>query len=184
MRRPIICSTVFRRFFSKFPTGYYLQGATKLALGQFAQAEDVLELYLTQFPRDARAARLAAIAALRQGAPTRAIGYLKPFVNQSPQDPQLLTLLGNAYMANGKPELALQQFEKAAALDPGNSAIKTRVAISEIGAGQGKEGLAELERVFDTQSGAAVGSDPGADPTARWAGRQGRPNRRNFAQAR
>jgi putative PEP-CTERM system TPR-repeat lipoprotein len=143
-------------FFSKFPTGYYLQGATKLALGQFAQAEDVLELYLTQFPRDARAARLAAIAALRQGAPTRAIGYLKPFVNQSPQDPQLLTLLGNAYMANGKPELALQQFEKAAALDPGNSAIKTRVAISEIGAGQGKEGLAELERVFDTQSGAAV----------------------------
>ena len=65
-------------------------------------------------------------------------------------------MLGNAYMANGKPELALQQFEKAAALDPGNPAIKTRVAISEIGAGQGKEGLAELERVFDTQSGATI----------------------------
>ena len=142
--------------FTKFPAGYYLQGVTKLALGQFAQAEDVLELYLTQVPGDARAARLAAVAALRQGAPTRAIGYLKSFVDKSPQDPQLLTLLGNAYMANGKPELALQQFEKAAALDPGNSAIKTRVAISEIGAGQGKEGLADLERVFDTQSGAVI----------------------------
>jgi putative PEP-CTERM system TPR-repeat lipoprotein len=143
-------------FFTKFPAGYYLQGATKLALGQFAQAEDILRLYLGQFPADARAVRLAAIAALRQGAPTRAIGYLKTVVNKTPQDPQLLTLLGNAYMANGKPDLALDQFEKAAALDPGNAAIKTRVAISEIGAGQGKEGLAELERVFDTQSGATV----------------------------
>src|SRR5271154_22744 len=142
--------------FTKFPAGYYLQGVTKLALGQFAQAEDILELYLTQVPGDARAARFAAIAALRQGAPARAIGYLNSFVNKSPQDPQLLTLLGNAYMANGKPEMALQQFEKAAALDPGDSAIKTRVAISEIGAGQGKEGLADLERVFDTQSGAVI----------------------------
>jgi cellulose synthase operon protein C len=142
--------------FTKFPAGYYVQGITKLALGQFAQAEDVLELYLTQVPGDARAARFAAVAALRQGSPTRAIGYLKPFVDKSPQDPQLLALLGNAYMASGKPELALQQFERAAALDPGNSAIKTRVAISEIGAGQGKEGLADLERVFDTQSGAVI----------------------------
>ena len=143
-------------FFSRFPAGYYLQGATKLALGQFAQAEDVLERYITQSPGDPKGARLAAIAALRQNAPTRAIGYLKPVVDKPPQDPQLATLLGNAYMANGQPELALQQFEKAAALDPGNPTINTRVAISEISAGQNKEGLAELERVFDTQSGAAV----------------------------
>ena len=45
------------QFFPKFPAGYYLQGLTKLALGQFAQAEDVLELYLAQVPGDARAAR-------------------------------------------------------------------------------------------------------------------------------
>ncbi len=108
-------------------------------------------------PGDARAARLAATAALRQRAPARAIEYLKPVVDQSPRSRrETLTLLGNAYMASGKPELALQQFEKAAAVDPGNPAIKTRMAISEIGAGQGKEGLAELERVFDTQSGAPV----------------------------
>jgi predicted Zn-dependent protease len=65
-------------------------------------------------------------------------------------------VLGNAYMADGKPELALQQFEKAAALEPGNPAINTQVAISEISAGQSKAGLAGLERVFDTQSGATV----------------------------
>ena len=142
--------------FAKFPAGYYTQGATKLALGQFAQAEDAFERYLTVLPGDPKGARLAAIAALRQNAPTRAIGYLKPVVDKSAQDPQLLTLLGNAYMANRKPELALQQFEKAAALDPGNPAIDTRLAISQISTGQSKQGLAELERVFGTESGAPV----------------------------
>ena len=143
--------------FSKFPAGYYLQGANKACTRTICPGGGrSSSRYLTRFPGDPKAARLAAIAALRQGAPTRAIGYLKPVVDKSPQDPQLLTLLGNAYMANGKPELALQQFEKAAALDPGNPAIKTRVAISEIGTGQGKAGLAALEQVFDTQSGATI----------------------------
>jgi len=66
-----------------------------------------------------------------------------------------LTLLGNAYMANGKPELALKQFERAAALDPENKTIKTRVAVSEIGSGQGPQGLEHLERVFADEAGAA-----------------------------
>ena len=59
-------------------------------------------------------------------------------------------------MADGKPELALQQFEKAAALDPGNESIKARVAISEINSGRGQEGLAELEQVFASDSGATI----------------------------
>jgi Flp pilus assembly protein TadD len=57
---------------------------------------------------------------LQQHAPSRAIEYLKPLVEKSTVDAGTLSLLGNAYMADGKPELALQQFEKAAALDPGN----------------------------------------------------------------
>ena len=32
--------------FPRFSNGYYLQGATKLALGQFAQAESILGKYL------------------------------------------------------------------------------------------------------------------------------------------
>ena len=96
------------------------------------------------------------MAALRQRAPGRAIDYLKPVAAKPSADADTLTLLGNAYMADGKADLALKQFEKAAALDPKNPAIQTRVAISEIGAGQGKEGLAGLERVFDTDAGAAV----------------------------
>jgi cellulose synthase operon protein C len=150
---------IFDRISSAFPafwSGYYLQGATKLALGQYAQAETILGKYLSRVPNDMRAARLIASAALQQRGAARAIEYLKPLVDKVPADAATLSVLGNAYMADGKPDLALQQFEKAAALDPDNPSIKTRVAISEIDTGQGQQGLAALEQVFATEAGAAV----------------------------
>jgi cellulose synthase operon protein C len=142
--------------FQRFWTGYYLQGATKLALGQFAQAESILSKYLAHVPLDQRALRLVASAALQQHAPSRAIDYLKSQADKPTTDAATLSLLGNAYMADGKPELALQQFEKAATLDPENQSIKARVAVSEINLGRGRQGLEELEQVFASESGAAI----------------------------
>lgn len=150
---------IFDRISPGFPNmwaGYYLQGATKLALGQYAQAETILAKYLSRAANDLRAARLVATAALQQHAAPRAIEYLAPLVDRFPADAATLTVLGNAYMADHKPDLALQQFEKAAALDPDNPAIKTRVGVSEIDIGQGQQGLATLEQVFATESGAPV----------------------------
>jgi len=142
--------------FPRFWTGYYVQGATKLALGQFAQAESILSKYLAHVPVDQRALRLIAGAALQQHAPSRAIDYLKPLADKPTADLATLSLLGNAYMADRKPELALQQFERAGALDPGNQAIKARVAISEIDSGHGQQGLAEREQVFTSEAGAPI----------------------------
>ena len=142
--------------FPKAVGGYYIQGATKLALGQLAQAENILGKYLARVPGDQSAARLMASAALQQHAANRAIDYLKPHVEKPTVDAATLSMLGNAYMAAGKPELALQQFEKAAALDPENPSIKAGVAISEMNTGQAREGLAQLERVFESEGGAAI----------------------------
>src|SRR5260370_28432846 len=107
-----------------------------------------------------KAGRLIATAALQQRSASRAIEYLKPIVDMVPADAATLTVLGNAYMADAKPDLALQQFEKAAALDPDNPAIKTRVGISEIDIGQGQQGLSTLEQLFATYA-----SSPVAGPT-------------------
>ena len=160
--------------FSMFWTGYYLQGATKLALGQSAQAETLLAKYLTRVPDDPKAARLIATAALQQRSPSRAIEYLKPIVDKVPTDAPILTLLGNAYMADGKPDLALQQFEKAAALDPDNPAIKTRVGISEI---DHRAGAARVEHtrasVCYRSRRARCRSDARIDRAARQTPRQG-----------
>src|SRR5271166_1695186 len=142
--------------FAAFWAGYYVQGVTKLALGQSAQAEASLGKYLAHRPDDMRAARLIATAALRQQAASRAIEYLKPLVEKMPADAETLEVLGNAYTADGKPDLALQQFQRAAALDPDNPAVKTQIGVSEIEAGQGEQGLATLEQVFGTEAGAPI----------------------------
>src|SRR5260370_3315444 len=141
--------------FSTFWTGYYHQGETKFVLGKFAEAETILGKSLAQVP-DPRAVRLVATAALQQHGAPRAIDYLRSLVDRLPADPATLTLLGDAYKADGKPELALQQFEKAAALDPENPTIKTSGAISEINAGQSQQGLATLQQVFASEAGAAI----------------------------
>src|SRR5436305_13208507 len=112
--------------------------------------------YLSHRPDDLGAARLIATAALQQHAAPRAIEYLKRFVDKSPADAGTLSVLGDAYLADGKPELALQQFQKAATLDPDNPTIKTQIGISEIDAGQGEQGLATLEQVFGTEAGATI----------------------------
>jgi len=142
--------------FTAFPHGYYVQAATKFALGQFGPAESILRDYLKHFPTDPNATRLIAQAALRQHGAPRAIDYLKPLADNSPPDAATLNLLGNAYMADGKPQAALQQFEKAAALDPENAAIKARAAVAEISSGQVGPGLAKLEEVFSGEAGAPV----------------------------
>ncbi len=146
--------------FAAFPAGYYLQGATKLALGQFSKAEIILASYLERVPGDARAVRLIARAALQQHGAPRAIDYLKPLADKSPGDTAILTALGDAYMANGKPGLALQQFEKAAVLDPEDPTIKTGVAVSAIDAGQSQVGLLQLQQVFDHDEAGAVIAGP------------------------
>jgi putative PEP-CTERM system TPR-repeat lipoprotein len=142
--------------FAGFWPGYYPQGMTKFALGQYAQAEASLGKYLAHRPHDLWAARVIAMAALQQQAAPRAIEYLKPLVDKTPVDAATLAVLGSAYMADHKPDLALQQFQKAAALDPDNPALKTQVGISEIDAGQGEQGIGTLEQVFGTEAGAPI----------------------------
>jgi putative PEP-CTERM system TPR-repeat lipoprotein len=145
-----------RTGFAAFWPAYYAQGATKLKLGQYAQAETSLGKYLAHVPNDVKGALLIAAAALQQQAASRAIAYLKPFAEKTPADTATLTLLGNAYMADGKPDLALQQFQKIAALDPDNPTVKTQIGISQIVAGDSEQGLATLEQVFGTEAGAPI----------------------------
>jgi len=111
---------------------------------------------LTRDPTDPNATRLIAQAALQQHGAPRAIDYLKSFVDKSPPDAATLNLLGTAYMADGKPDAALQQFEKAATLDPENATIKTRIAVAEINSGRARQGVTQLEEVFSGEAGAPV----------------------------
>src|SRR5262249_33582514 len=131
--------------FAGFWRGYYVQGVTKLKLGQYAQAETSLGKFRAHNPDDPKGAQLIATAALHQRAPSRAIDYLKPFADKSSADAGTLALLENAYIADRKFDLALQQFQKVAALDPDNPGVKTQLGVSQIDAGHSEQGLATLQ---------------------------------------
>ena len=137
------------------PDGYYVQAATKYGLGQYGQASDAVAKYVARVPENPFGARLAAMIAMRRGASDVAVQYLIDYLAKSTPDPATLTLLGQAYDAVRKPDLALEQYQKAAALDPENLSLKTMVAASQINVGAGN-GLDELEQVFASENGATI----------------------------
>jgi putative PEP-CTERM system TPR-repeat lipoprotein len=136
--------------------GYYLQGVVQDALGQVEQAENNLTKYVARVPDSAKAVRLLAVIAMRRGGAARAIDDLKQLLEKSPADVATLSLLGKAYLADGKPEIAMAQFEAAAKLAPQNPQVNTQLAVSQINTGQGEQGLALLENVFESEAGATV----------------------------
>lgn len=138
------------------PEGFYVRAATKYALGQNEQAADAIKKYVARVPGDPFGARLAATIALRGEHPDVAIQYLTGYLAKSKPDAATLTLLGTAYAKNGKLVLALDQYQKAAALEPDSLSLKARVAASEIDTGGRRKGLDELEQVFATEEGSAI----------------------------
>ena len=143
--------------FFNLPEGLYVQAATKYALGQVAQADNAINKFVARVPGNVFGVRLAAMIALRRGVPDTAIEYLTGYITKFKPDAATLTLLGNAYAKTGKSALALDLYQKAAALEPENPSLKTIVAVSEIAAGAGRKGLDELEQVFaSTDEGAAI----------------------------
>ena len=141
--------------FASMPSGLYVQAATKYGRGQYGQASDAIAKYVARVPENPFGARLAAMIAMRQGVADTAVKYLTGYLAKSTPDPATLTLLGQAYDAVRKPDLALEQYQKAATLDPENLSIKTRVAASQINLGAGN-GLDELEQVFASENGATI----------------------------
>jgi putative PEP-CTERM system TPR-repeat lipoprotein len=142
--------------FANMPEGLYVQAATKYGLGQYGQASDAVAKYVARVPDNPFGARLAAMVALRRGVPDAAVQYLTGYLAKAKPDPATLALLGNVYATMRKPALALEQYQKAAALEPENLSLKTIVAASEIDTGAGRKGLEELEQVFATDAGATI----------------------------
>ena len=72
----------------------------------------------------------------------------------------MLALLGKIYAEMGKPVLALEQFQKAAALAPNDVPLQAMVAASKIDAGARREGIEELENLFATEGGETAAGPP------------------------
>ncbi len=150
---------ILTKISSAFPNlaeGFYLQGVVQFNLGQMGTAEDSLAKYVARVPDSLKASRLLAVIAMRSGSAPRAIGYLKSVLEKTQPDVATLSLLGQAYLKDGKLELAQAQFDAAAKLPAESPQTETRLALSRIDVGEGTQGLAQLEGVYNSETGATV----------------------------
>lgn len=116
-----------------------------------------VHIYLTQYfnlrPRGSPIARkLLGLARMEIGNPEGAEDILEPLVREDPTDVEALLLLGDAHMRAGHYLLATAVLEKAVKLAVDDPGVRTRLALSRMGAGRPDEAVASLEAAFDLDS--------------------------------
>jgi putative PEP-CTERM system TPR-repeat lipoprotein len=140
----------------KVPPGY-LPGTLLLGILQYdkkayGQAVSALGQYLAAEPSDTGALKLLAAAHLKLGQPERSLALLKPYLAAGLSDAQMLALAGEAQMRNDDPGAARDLFEKAADLVPTSAALRARVGLSQMAAGEEAAAVKQLEAT-STMSG-------------------------------
>ena len=122
-----------------------LAGATAFELGTYEQAESYLQRYLARYPGQVYATRILAATQIRQGQPGKALETLMPFLSPDSRDVQALILAGEARRSMQDAAGATQWFARAAAIDSKNGALRTRMGLIHLSAGDIPHGLSELE---------------------------------------
>jgi putative PEP-CTERM system TPR-repeat lipoprotein len=142
--------------FGQFPPGLYLQAAVKFQLKQYAQADSLATKVIARQPSNAAARRLLARVVLAEGDANRAVTTLQPLTGADSKDFDALSLLAAAYAAQNKRDQALDLYQRAAALQPDDVAMQTRLAMLEVNGGQVDKGLAGLEQLSQNSQGAKL----------------------------
>jgi cellulose synthase operon protein C len=135
------------------PKALLLAGAVHFQLNSLVQAEDFLSRALKYSPGATLARRMLAIIYLRTSQPAKALAMVEPILEDAEKDSGLLSLAGEIYMQSGNPQKAEEYFNKAAALDPKNSAKQTKVALTHFAEGKADTAFGELERIASGDTG-------------------------------
>jgi putative PEP-CTERM system TPR-repeat lipoprotein len=122
-----------------------LAGATSYALHQYEQANAYLTQYVYLVPQNVQARKLLASAQLALGRSADAVKTLSPAADSSSEDVQLLALIGTAAARTGDLAGANRYFGKALEQQPGNSAVRAELGITEMALGQTDAAIAALE---------------------------------------
>lgn len=126
-----------------------LAGAVQFALGSTQQAEQHLKKFLERSPGHPYASRLLVATLLKNGETAHAVKVLAPLLNKEEKDFQLLRLAGETYMQARNYSKATEYFEKASALDPGATGVRTALGMSRLAQGENARGIAELEQAAE-----------------------------------
>ena len=131
-----------------FPPALLLQGVIAYERNNFQQAQTYLQDLLRVAPNHSLARRLYAATLLRTGDPDGAIQAAKPLLEKNTQDGRLLALVASAYARKGEFDEAETYLQKAVAVDPDQSALKTQLAMTRVAQGENTEALRDLDAVL------------------------------------
>ncbi len=130
-----------------------LAGQAEMQLDALPQAEALLGRAAQLAPQAETPRRLLAQLYLRSGQPDKALTMLKPLVEAATPDPEVLSLAGRAQLMLGDAKAAETSFGRAAKLKPDDQHLRTSIALSRLGQGQGSLALIELAAVAAKDTG-------------------------------
>lgn len=136
------------------PPSNFLAAGIYLAQNNLPQAQQHIQRFLAAQPQHAYGARMAAIIALRNGKAGEAVALLEPLLERYPDDSELQAVAGEAYMRTQAYAKASASFDKAAAVTPATTALRTAQALTQLGLGDNLRAVAVLEQVLQAPAGA------------------------------
>jgi putative PEP-CTERM system TPR-repeat lipoprotein len=136
-----------------------LAGVVNLKLGSYYLAEHHFRHYLERDPGHVYARKMLATALLGSGHGQEALTELEPALNNpqagAQQDAHLFALAGESYMRTRDFGHAAELFEKASALDPASSSLRTSLGLSRLEKGDTARALRELQAASELDRGSA-----------------------------
>jgi putative PEP-CTERM system TPR-repeat lipoprotein len=124
-----------------------LAGTAAMETGAYPEAESYLRKAAYEAPDAVAPKRLLATTYLRMGKKDLALNEVKELLPKAANDPNVLTLAGEVYLANGDMAHAVQYYEQANKLAPGNAAIETRLAEARYASGDRDRAIRDLQAV-------------------------------------
>lgn len=124
-------------------------GSIYYTKGEFGAADAHLTSYLKSNPKYVPALKLMAAIKLKLGQIDASISTLESMLDTEGADPQFLALLGTAYIQKKDYSRGTEYLERAARLAPDVAAIRTQLAMSNLGSGDTSQAITQLETAVD-----------------------------------
>lgn len=132
-----------------FPGALVLRGVMNYSRQNYAQAVYYLTKLINVTPENIIGRRLLGASLLRQNETEQAIKVLLPLVEEGKAGSVVYALLGSANMKLGNYVQGTDYFEKAVETKPGESKLKTQLALSRLASGDSTTAQANLQEILD-----------------------------------
>ena len=148
-----LLSNVDPDVYASYPTLLRLAGVVYASLDRNESALGYFDRYLVYFPKDKISLQWRAALALRIGKPAEAITFAQRLLTDDADDVSALNLMGMAQVRLQRFDAALPYFQRAIALDPGNSVLAQGLGNSYLSTGDIRRAIATLSSAVAHQPG-------------------------------